>query len=193
MSGKSTLLRAVGINALLSQTIYTSLSRMYRGNFYKLMTSIGRSDNVISGDSYYLVEAKALKRILETLDEETPILCIVDEIFRGTNSLERIAASAEVLRYLAGVNCLLVAATHDLELTELLDEELHNFHFKETVDEKGLNFDYQLRIGPSTTRNAINLLDYLGYPEEILQGARKTIAKMENATTIPLMEIKKGT
>lgn len=192
MSGKSTLLRAVGINALLAQTIYTSLSKMYRGNFYKLLTSIGRSDNVISGDSYYLVEAKALKRILETLSEERPILCIVDEIFRGTNSLERIAASAEVLRYLSRANCLLFAATHDLELTEMLDDELHNYHFKEMVDEKGLNFDYQLRVGPSTTRNAINLLDYLGYPEEILEGARQAIANMESAT-VPVMEKKNRT
>lgn len=175
MSGKSTLLRAVGVNALLSQTVYTSLSKMYRGNYYKLMTSIGRSDNVISGDSYYLVEAKALKRILAELNPEIPILCIVDEIFRGTNSLERIAASAEVMRYLSKANCLLFAATHDLELTEMLEGDLHNFHFKETVDEKGLNFDYQLRLGPSTTRNAINLLDFLGYPEEILAGARQII------------------
>lgn len=180
MSGKSTLLRAVGINALLSQTIYTSVSKMYRGNFYRLLTSIGRSDNVISGDSYYLVEAKALKRILDALHPETPILCIVDEIFRGTNSLERIAASTEVLRYLSGAHCLLFAATHDLELTDLLDEELHNFHFKETVDEKGLAFDYQLRVGPSTTRNAINLLDFLGYPNEILVGARELIKDMDS-------------
>ena len=177
MSGKSTLLRAVGVNALLAQTIYTSLSQEYKANFYKILTSIGRSDNVITGDSYYLVEAKALLRIIAELNPDVPILCIVDEIFRGTNSLERIAASAEVLNYLAGQNCLLFAATHDLELTDLLEQQLHNFHFKENVDEKGLSFDYQLWPGPSTTRNAINLLDYLGYPASIISGAREIIAK----------------
>lgn len=179
MSGKSTLLRAVGVNALLSQTIFTSLSNTYCANFYKILTSIGRSDNVITGDSYYLVEAKALRRIIEELSLEVPILCIVDEIFRGTNSLERIAASAEVLHYLAQANCLLFAATHDLELTELLVEKLHNFHFKENIDDKGLSFDYHLWPGPSTTRNAINLLEYLGYPASIIEGAREIIAKTQ--------------
>lgn len=179
MSGKSTLLRAVGVNALLSQTIFTSLSKSYCANFYKILTSIGRSDNVITGDSYYLVEAKALRRIIEELSPILPTLCIVDEIFRGTNSLERIAASAEVLHYMAGQNCLLFAATHDLELTDLLAEKLHNFHFKENINEKGLSFDYHLWPGPSTTRNAINLLDYLGYPESIIAGAREIIARTQ--------------
>lgn len=184
MSGKSTMLRAVGINALLSQTIYTSLSKSYQANYYKILTSIGRSDNVITGDSYYLVEAKALKRIIEELGTERPILCIVDEIFRGTNSLERIAASAEVLKYLSQHNCVIFAATHDLELTGMLEENLHNFHFKETVNEKGLFFDYQLRPGPSTTRNAINLLEFLDYPASVIAAAREAISKMEKKTAL---------
>ncbi len=179
MSGKSTMLRAIGINTLLSQTIYTSLSRKYQGSFYKLLTSIGRTDNVISGDSYYMVEAKALLRIIKELDSRITILCIVDEIFRGTNSAERIAASTEVIRYLSSENCITFAATHDLELTEMLKDKLHNFHFKELVDDTGLYFDYHLWAGPATTRNAIRLLEYIGYPQPIIEGSRKTIRKLE--------------
>ncbi len=148
MSGKSTMLRSVGVNVLLAQTIFTSLTRKYRANFYKLMTSIGRSDNLISGDSYYLVEAKALLRIINEIEVDVPTFCIVDEIFRGTNSMERIAASAEVLRYLSNQNCRTFAATHDLELTGMLKEGYANYHFREEVSQNGLHFDYQLRTGP---------------------------------------------
>lgn len=175
MSGKSTFLRTIGINVLFAQTIYTCLASSYQSRFYELLTSIGRTDNVVEGKSYYLVEALALLRIIQSVNNETATLCIVDEIFRGTNSVERIAAAQYVLEYLAQKNCLVFAATHDLELTELLNASYANFHFRESVTESGLEFDYLLKDGPSTTRNAIKLLKFLGYPKGITEPAEMQV------------------
>lgn len=167
MSGKSTFLRTVGINALLAQTIATCTSKVYRACPVRLLTSIGRSDNVVEGKSYYLEEALSVLRILDAMSDETATLVIFDELYRGTNSEERIFAARRVLEYLVRRNALVFVATHDLELTSLLADGYTSLHFSERVGELGLEFDYKLKKGPATTRNAIALLRYLGYPEEI--------------------------
>jgi len=169
MSGKSTFLRTVAVNALLAQTIYTCLAQSYRSLFVKLMTSIGRSDNIIEGKSYYLVEALSILRIIKAIEAETQtaIMAVFDELYRGTNSEERIKAGCRVLRYAAQPGTIILAATHDLELTKMLEPAYINYHFREKVGEQGLEFDYTLKPGPSQTRNAIALLRILGYPKAI--------------------------
>ena len=174
-SGKSTFLRTIGINALLSQTFYMALAESYRGNYFKLLTSIGMADSIEEGDSYFMAEAKSLKRIIDGIGEERPVLCILDEIFRGTNTLERINAAKEVLDYMAERNVLIFAATHDLELTSMVDGKLINYHFQEEIKEKDIEFDYILRKGPCTSRNAIAILRYLDYPMEIYVNAEKRV------------------
>jgi heme exporter protein D len=171
MSGKSTFLRTVGVNALLAQTLYTCTAASYRGGFFRLLTAIGRSDNLIAGKSYYLVEAEMIRRIVLTASEEPPALCIIDEMFRGTNAPERIAASLEVLRYLAGSRCCVLAATHDLEVPRMLQSQYQCNHFSENLSDDGLTFDYSLKPGISEQRNAIRLLGYLGYPKSIVDKA----------------------
>ena len=103
------------------------------------------------------MEIRSLKRILDAAEEEEPVLCFVDEVLRGTNTAERIAASSNILRYLAekGTHCF--AATHDLELTEILKDCFEMYHFSETVTEDTLSFDYTLKEGKATSRNAILL------------------------------------
>ena len=167
MSGKSTFLRTVGVNALLAQTIATCLAESYRGCPLRLITSIGRADNVVEGKSYYLEEALGVLRVIEAISAETATLVIFDELYRGTNSEERIFAARRVLEYLVRRNALVLVATHDLELTDLLEGEYTSFHFSERVGELGLEFDYKLKEGPATTKNAIALLRHLGYPQEI--------------------------
>lgn len=167
MSGKSTFLRTVGVNVLLAQTITTCLAASYRGCPLRLITSIGRADNVIEGKSYYLEEALSVLRIIEALSDELTTLAIFDELYRGTNSEERIFAAQRVLQYLVRRNALVLAATHDLELCDLLAEEYTSHHFSERVGDLGLEFDYKLKAGPATSRNAIALLRYLGYPQEV--------------------------
>jgi len=179
MSGKTTFLKTIGVNAVLAQTINTCLAKEYQASFFQIKTLIGRKDNIIEGKSYYLDEISALLRIINALEKDLPCLCLLDEIFRGTNSVERISASAEVLLYLAKHHCLIFAATHDLELTELVRSLYSNFHFLEKITEEGISFNYKLMRGPSTTRNAIKLLRHVGYPEEIADAADTRIRKSE--------------
>lgn len=174
MAGKSTFLRAVGTAAVLAQTIFTVTAESYQGSFFNIMTSISPSDNIMGGKSYYLGEAEAILRILKSCSKNISVLCIVDEIFRGTNPVERISASVEILEYLLKHNATVLVATHDLELTEILSGKYKCYYFMEDVDEnEGLQFDYKMRQGVSPTRNAIKVLNYLGYPEEIVDGAEK--------------------
>lgn len=177
MSGKTTFLKTIGVNAVLAQTIYTCLAQKYQTSFFHIKTLIGRQDNVIEGKSYYLDEIQALLRIINSLEKNVPCLCLLDEVFRGTNSLERISASAEVLLYLARNYCLIFATTHDLELTKVVESSYSNFHFLEKVTEEGISFNYKLMNGPSTIRNAIKLLRHVGYPNEIADSADTRIQK----------------
>lgn len=177
MSGKTTFLKAIGVNAVLAQTIFTSLAKEYQASFFHIMTLIGRRDNVIEGKSYYLDEINALLRIINASGGEIPCLCILDEIFRGTNSIERISASAEVLLYFARRNFLVFVSTHDRELTELVSTSYNNFHFLEKITQEGISFNYKLEKGPSTTRNAIELLRFVGYPSEIADASEMRVRK----------------
>lgn len=167
MSGKSTFLRTIGLNALFAQTIITCAAKRYQACPVLLLTSIGRADNVVEGKSYYLEEALGVRRILDAVDGEIVVLSIFDEMFRGTNSEERIFAAQRVLEYLVRRNSFVFVATHDLELTSLLADEYTSLHFCERVGATGLEFDFRLKEGPALTRNAIALLRYLEYPKEI--------------------------
>lgn len=179
MSGKSTFLRTLGVNVVLAQSIATCRAKSYTGNFFKVISSISPEDNILEGKSYYLGEAEALLRMVENDDLNTPSLCIIDEIFRGTNPIERISASVEILKYLIKGNTMPIVATHDLELTEMVANQYDCFYFTEDVDEKeGLKFDYIIKKGVSPTRNAIKLLKYLGYPDEIVNNAMKNVESM---------------
>ncbi len=170
-SGKSTFLKTVAINAILAQTIYTALAENYSAGYYRILSSMALRDDLETQESYYIVEIRSLKRILDASEEEIPVLCFVDEVLRGTNTAERIAASTEILRYLAEKGVLCFAATHDLELTTLLQQHFDNYHFSEQVTEEGVIFDYCLREGKATSRNAIRLLDMMGYPKHLITGA----------------------
>jgi DNA mismatch repair ATPase MutS len=178
MSGKSTFLRTIGVNALFAQTICTCLAESYSSSYFKLLSSISPNDDLLVGKSYYLGEAEAVLRIIKSCEESMPALCVIDEIFRGTNPIERISASAEILDYLVNHNCIPIVATHDLELTEIVDEAYECYYFTEDVDDAGLKFDYLIRKGVSPTRNAIKLLKYLGYPEEIIEKTYERVEKL---------------
>lgn len=170
-SGKSTFLKAAALNVLLAQTAYTAACTSYRADYYRLYTSMSLRDSIESGDSYYMAEIKALKRILDAISEDYPVFCCVDEVLRGTNTVERIAASTKILERLSYVNVKCFAATHDLELTNLLEGRYHNYHFREEMEGDDITFHYVLHKGPATTRNAIRLLSILGYSSEIIEDA----------------------
>lgn len=180
-SGKSTFLKTVALNAVLAQTIHTATAESYQAPMYRIVSSMALRDNLVGGESYYIVEIKAIKRILDMTGEvvgekeqtEPPVLCFVDEVLRGTNTVERIAASSQILRSLSQKGALCFAATHDIELTELLKEYYTNYHFAEEISEGDVVFNYQLRPGKSATRNAIRLLEMLGYDGDITERAAR--------------------
>lgn len=173
-SGKSTFLKTVAVNAVLAQSIHTCAASGYSAPFFHVYSSMALRDDLDGGESYYIVEIKALKRILDAAASgERPVLCFVDEVLRGTNTVERIAASTQILRSLGSVGIFCFAATHDIELTELLANDYDNYHFEEDVREGDIFFSYRLYSGKATTRNAIRLLELMGYNEEIIEQASR--------------------
>jgi DNA mismatch repair ATPase MutS len=153
-SGKSTFLKAIALNAILAQSLHTCLSRSYSSPLFAVMTSMALRDSIRNGESYFIAEIKSIKRIFDFLNSKLPCLCLIDEVLRGTNTIERIAASSQVLLQLAGKNSICIAATHDIELTYILEQCYRNVHFQETIAENGVVFDYKLQEGRSTSRNA---------------------------------------
>ena len=172
-SGKSTFLKTIAINQILAQTVFTCLADSFRTEFYKVLSSMALNDNILGEESYFIVEIKSLKRVFDELNDEIPVMGFVDEVLRGTNTAERIAASTEILKSLSRENALIFAATHDIELTRLLDSDMTNCHFSEQVDGDDVSFDYLLKEGPSTSRNALKLLRAYGFQKEIIDSAEE--------------------
>lgn len=177
-SGKSTFLRAVALNAILAQTIHTCTADSYQGSVFRIYSSMSLKDDLVSGDSYYMAEVKSIRRILNEVQEaekdKKQVLCFVDEVLRGTNTVERIAASTQILKALAITNVMCFAATHDLELTMLLKDVYDNYHFEEEIVEDDIFFPYRIQKGPAVSRNAIALLKVLGYDKDIVNEAEKS-------------------
>ena len=173
MSGKSTFLRTVGVTAVLAQTVHTCLATRYQAPVFSVRSCIGRSDDLLTGRSYYVAEVEALLELVAAGNTLAPHLFLLDELFRGTNAVERIAAGQAVLRQLVerpgtAKRHVALAATHDGELVDLLPDLYAPFHFGDTVGTDGLIFDHLLRHGPATTRNAIALLRLHGAPDELI-------------------------
>lgn len=172
-SGKSTFIKTLALNAILSQTIFTSLSKSYQASYFMIYSSMALRDSIFRNESYYIVEIKSLKRILDNINPDIPTLCFIDEVLRGTNTLERIAASSRILASLAKQNTLVFAATHDIELTHILEKNYSNYHFQERISNNEILFDYKLFQGRAISKNAIKLLGLLGYSKDIITNAEK--------------------
>lgn len=180
-SGKSTFIKAVALNVLLGQNINTCSADSFKTKPAYVITSMAIRDDLMAGESYFIKEIRSLKRILDTV-KEVYSLCIVDEILRGTNTIERISASSAVLNFLHEENCMAIIASHDIELTELLKNSYQNYHFREQMTDQGISFDYILKDGPSRTRNAIKLLQFMDFDPAIVKEAFANAEKMESST-----------
>lgn len=179
-SGKSTFLKNIAINSILAQTVLTCTCTSYRAPFLKVMTSMALRDDLSVGESYFIVEIKSLKRILDESKKEEPLLCVIDEVLRGTNTIERIAASSRILNALDHKWVLPMAATHDIELSYILEKIYENYHFEETVLENQVVFNYLLQRGRTTTRNALRLLKLMDYDPEIVENSARAAADFES-------------
>ncbi len=175
-SGKSTFIKTVAVNCILAQTIHTCCARQYKFSFSHIATSMALKDNILSGESYFITEIKSLQRIIGYCKSQRCIV-FVDEILRGTNTPERIAASTAVLRQLHTTESLCIVASHDIELTQLLKNIYDNYHFCEQFADDLITFDYLLKAGPSRSTNAIKLLEYMGFDKEIVTEAASLVKK----------------
>ena len=174
MAGKSTFLRTVGVNVILSQTIYISFAKKYDAIPMKIISSISQVDDINKGKSFYFTESERLLKIINSTvnDEDIITLCLIDELLKGTNSFERLNASEEILKYILEQNSLSIIATHDIDLANNLKNKFECYHFVDNVDsKKGLDFDYKMKKGISKSSNAIRLLEYLQYPQVIYENA----------------------
>ena len=171
-SGKSTFLKTMAINQLLGQCYYFACADEFHTDMHRIYTSMALRDDLASAESYFMVEIKAMRRILEAASKPgAKIACYVDEVLRGTNTVERIAASTVILKSMAGQDIFAAAATHDIELTDLLNEVYENYHFEEEIKDGDVLFNYRLMKGKATSRNAIKLLSVMGYDKKIVSDA----------------------
>ena len=177
MAGKTTFIRTVGINLILARTL--AICHAQRAVFPRAMvrSAIRREDQLSDGQSYFFAELKQIQEFIVAAESGPLHLFLLDEIFRGTNTIERISASTAVLRNLSRRQMVLVT-THDIELQELLKESFDMGHFSERFEEGECRFDYRLQPGPAHSRNAIKLLGISGYPQAITQEAELIAAQL---------------
>lgn len=188
-SGKSTYVKSIAISGILAQTINTAIAEKLTMQPGYVLTSMAVEDDIMAGDSYFVAEIKSIKRLLDQVGKGERCYCFIDEILKGTNTIERIAASSSVVTWLADYPSLSFVATHDIELTEMLKEYCDNVHFEETVtEEQGISFDYELKQGPAVTRNAIALLKVMDYPKKIVEQAQKEAHYFDEQRTWPIIE-----
>lgn len=173
-SGKSTFLKMVSLNCILAQTIHTCTAKKATLRLQYIYSSMKVEDSIEKKESYYMAEIRGIKRILDAAKKTNEnVICFVDEVLRGTNTVERIAASTQILKSLSYSNIICFAATHDIELTDLLKHQYENFHFTEEIQKQDIFFSYKILKGPAITRNAILLLEKMGYPVELVEEAKK--------------------
>lgn len=173
MSGKSTFLRTFIINSILAQTIYTCFAEEFISPILKQYSSIRIDDDLFEGKSYYLQEVNTMASLIAEVNSPNQNLFVLDEVFKGTNTIERISAAKAILSYLNKRNNIVVISTHDIELSDMLKNEYDLYHFTDTIEDGELSFDHKIKYGQLKTRNAIKLLELSNYPTEIIREARQ--------------------
>ncbi len=165
MSGKSTLLRTVGINLVLAYAGSVVSAKEFKCSVMDIYSSMRVNDNLEKSISSFYAELLRIKMIIEASKKGKPMIFLLDEIFRGTNTKDRHIGAKTVLRNLSREGVMGLVSTHDLELGDLEMEkrlEMKNYHFRESYEEDKIIFDYKLRDGVSTTSNAIYLMKMVG-------------------------------
>ncbi len=164
MSGKSTLLRTAGINLVLAYAGAPVCARSFQASIMEINTCMRISDNLGENISSFYAELLRIKKIVKEAESGKKVFFLLDEIFKGTNSLDRHTGARVLINKLSQTNSIGLVSTHDLELCELERENdrIANYHFQEYYKDGRIYFDYELRPGPSTTRNALYLMQLAG-------------------------------
>lgn len=164
MSGKSTLLRTAGINLVLAYAGTVVCARTFSCSLLAIYTCMRVSDNLEKNISSFYAELLRIKMLVRAMEEGQEIFFLLDEIFKGTNSIDRHTGAKALIRKLSQEKLLGLISTHDLELGDLAKEctQVRNYHFQEFYVNDEIRFDYKLRPGVSTTRNAAFLMKLAG-------------------------------
>jgi len=177
MSGKTTFIRIIALNMLSALTLDMCFARSFSGRRMRIHSAINLHDSLSESQSFYMKEVVTVKDMLEESQRCKNNLFVLDEIYKGTNTIERIAASKAVLSKLAENGNIVFASTHDIELADLLAGEYELYHFCEQIEQNRLHFDYLLKHGKLKHRNAIKLLEIEGYPESVIIEANSIVGK----------------
>ena len=164
MSGKTTFMRTIGVNYLLFKSGGYVIAKSFSASIYKLFTSMKVSDDVTDGISTFYAEILRVKAIIDYIKEEKPMLVLVDEIFKGTNTADRLVGAESFALKLKCDYIKSIITTHDLELCQI--DGAWNYHFLEHYENDKILFDYKIHDGISQTRNAIYLLKLAGIIDE---------------------------
>lgn len=167
MSGKTTFLRSIAINTVLCYVGCGVCASSFRIPVMKLFTSMRVMDDISGGISTFFAEILRIKSMADYVESgaDIPALCLIDEIFKGTNSADRIVGAEEAVKKLSAGNCLVMLSTHDFELCDITSatgEKADNYHFEEHYKDDTVCFDYKIKNGRCTTRNALALLKMAG-------------------------------
>lgn len=168
MSGKSTLLRTAGINLVLAYAGAPVCAKYFRASIMKIYTCMNVTDDLSDNISSFYAELLRIKDIVKESESGEKIFFLLDEIFKGTNSLDRHTGAKVLINKLSHTNSIGMVSTHDLELCDLEEENdrIANYHFQEYYKDNKIYFDYKLRSGSSTTRNALYLMKMAGIDVE---------------------------
>jgi len=193
MSGKSTFLRTILINSILSQTIYLCFAESYKSSFLKPFSSITIEDDLLEGSSYFFTEVEIVKTMTKQVFLSANHLFVIDETFKGTNTLERISLAKAVLEFLNNNENIVIASSHDLELIELISKNFELYYFTETIKDNYLQFDHTIKPGFLKTTNAIKIVEIENYPKVIIDEAYKMTKDYKPGTFVsPNQELSSG-
>ncbi|MDO5010367.1 MAG: mannonate oxidoreductase [Intestinibacter bartlettii] len=170
MSGKTTFLRSIGINLVLAYAGGPVLASNFNASVMKVLTSIRVEDNVNKGISTFYAELLRIKDMTEYNKNKRPMICLIDEIFKGTNSADRIICATEAIKKLSQPWSITLVSTHDFELCNLEEDKsinAVNYHFAEYYENDKIKFDYKIRDGRCVTTNAKVLLKMAGIVDDI--------------------------
>ncbi len=171
MSGKTSFIRAIGLNLLSAKVLGTCFARSFTiSTNLKLLSAIHTTDNLVEGKSYFLQEVEQVKEMIDAASKGSSLF-LLDEPFKGTNTKERVAIGKAVLSSLGKDGNIVFVSTHDLELGKLLEDEYDLYYFSESVKNDELLFDYKLKKGVATERSAIKILEIYDYPKTVIQDA----------------------
>lgn len=179
MSGKTTFIRAIGLNYISGMTMNTCFATKATLPIAKLYSLIRIEDDLMESSSYFYKEVDEIKKIIADTGNEFNSILLLDELFKGTNTIERIASAKSVLSYLEKQKSQVFVSTHDIELTTMLDDQFALFHFTESVVKSTIHFDYKLKKGILEQGNAIRILEIKNFPKEIVESAKKIVCEMK--------------